>query len=95
MNKHRFFNINTLPLSILFVCISILIPSYTSAERKFEFGYPLKYFTFYDTIIMIRPKESLLGYISIDVGIFIIDILIVCLLLTFLLNIIKHFKAKS
>lgn len=95
MNKHRFFNINTLPLSILFVCISILIPSYTSVERGFKFGYPLKYFAFYDTITTIRPNESLFGYISIDAGIFIIDVLIVCLILTFIFNIIKHFRARS
>lgn len=89
-----FFHIKRLSISILIVLISIIIPSFNYFESKLIFGYPFRFLTIYDSINNMKPNQSLIQFIKIDLGIFIINILIVNTLIYFAQILIKRIKYK-
>ncbi|MCY6372199.1 hypothetical protein [Clostridium ganghwense] len=80
---------NLLIYSIIIVLLTVpLLPYSYSDGFQFKFGYPIAYFTTFN-IAPIRKDEILLMRIGVDIGAFLVDVVLVYLLFTlvsFLIN---------
>lgn len=71
-------------ISIIIVICTIFLPSLAHGEHSYLFGYPFRFFSIYDSITNIKPSDTLLKFVKIDVMLFVVNIFIVNIILNVL-----------